>query len=227
MSTELLRLRAQDLLENPTNRVPVALCLDASLSMQGDPMRELNGGVAAFFAALNDDPIAAASAEVAVVAFSEAAATIVDFQSLERTEPPTLETTGGMTNLGAGVSRCLDLLEARKAEYRRGGVDYFQPWLVVMTDGYPNVGDYDGPAAEVRRLEAEGKLTVFPIGIGADAGLDELAKLSGKKPPLKLKGLDFGAFFQWLSQSVVRVSQSRPGEKVTIDLDGLKGWAEL
>ena len=37
-------LRRKDLVENPTARVPVCLCLDVSGSMSGDPINELNCG---------------------------------------------------------------------------------------------------------------------------------------------------------------------------------------
>ena len=49
MSRDLMIVRTEDLLLNPTNRVPIALCLDASGSMSGQPMQELNQGVRLFF----------------------------------------------------------------------------------------------------------------------------------------------------------------------------------
>lgn len=41
----------------------------------------------------------------------------------------------GMTCMGEGLSLALDLLEKRKAKYKATGVDYYQPILVVMSDG--------------------------------------------------------------------------------------------
>ena len=43
MNNDLLRM--EDLVNNPTARVPVCLCLDVSGSMDGEPIRELNDGV--------------------------------------------------------------------------------------------------------------------------------------------------------------------------------------
>ena len=54
-----------------------------------------------------------------------------------------------------------------------------------------------------------------------------LARFSPGRPPLKLKGLNFREFFTWLSKSVSKVSQSTPGDVVPLDVEGLKGWAEL
>ena len=44
-------------------------------------------------------------------------------------------------------------------------------------------------------------------------------------PPIKLKGLKFSEFFQWLSQSVSTVSDSMPGDK--IQLPPREGWDAL
>jgi len=228
MSRDLMVVRTEDLLLNPTNRVPIALCLDASGSMSGQPMNELNEGVRLFFEALHADPIAKASAEVAIVAFSDQAETVLDFQGLSGiTSPPELICTGGLTNLGGGVSLALDCLETRKQEYQKAGVDYFQPWLVLMTDGQPTTTEHTQAGPRSCNLEDQGKLVVFPIGIGAAADMATLAMFSKKRSPLRLSGLNFRQFFEWLSKSVVRVSQSRPGEKVSLDLEGIKGWADL
>ena len=40
--------------------------------------------------------------------------------------------------MGEAINLALDMLESRKSEYSDSGVDYYQPWLVVMTDGQPN-----------------------------------------------------------------------------------------
>ena len=71
------------------------------------------------------------------------------------------------------------------------------------------------------------KLTVFPIGIGDESDMSTLNSFSPKRPALRLQGLKFREFFSWLSQSVSRVSQSMPGESVKLDIEGIRGWAEL
>lgn len=81
---DLMVIRTEDLLHNPTNRVPIVLCLDVSYSMSGQPITELNEGVRQFFQALKNDPIASVSAEVAIIAFHDGPELILDFQALER-----------------------------------------------------------------------------------------------------------------------------------------------
>ena len=221
-------LRVKDLVENPTTRLPVCLCLDVSNSMEGDPVNELNEGIGLFFYELKKDEIAFYSAEVAVVTFGGFdAECLLDFANLERVpKPPKLEAVG-MTPMGEGVNLALDLLEKRLNEYREKGVDYFQPWLVLMSDGSPNGDETELERAiqRVSELEHSKKLTVITIGIGKDADMEVLAKFSSDKSPLKLKGLKFKDFFSWLSRSVSAISQSMAGENV--ELEPTSDWGSL
>lgn len=218
-------LRQEDLVENPTARVPICLVLDVSSSMDGEPIRELNEGVRLFFDAIRSDDVAQYAAEICIVTFGDAVTKKLDFMSVERQEVPTLYASG-MTPMGEGVSLALDLLEARKGDYKRAGVDYYQPWMVVMTDGAPT-DDISAAATRIRSLVAEKKLTVFPIAIGEAANLNTLATLSPTRPPLRLQGLNFREFFTWLSRSVSRVSQSTPGESVELDVAGIQAWGKV
>jgi uncharacterized protein YegL len=218
-------LRQADLIENPTARVPICLVLDVSGSMEGEPIRELNEGVRLFFDAIRLDEVAQYAAEICIVTFGDVVAKQLDFMSIELQQVPTLHASGA-TPMGEGVSLALDLLQARKEDYKRAGVDYFQPWMVVMTDGVPT-DDISDAATRIRELFTEKKLTVFSIAIGAAANVQTLARLSPARPPLRLHGLNFREFFTWLSQSVSRVSQSTPGESVKLDKDGIDKWGTV
>lgn len=229
------------LVENPTPRVPICLCLDRSPSMSGRaewgapkgtigvPINELNEGVKIFFNSIKDDEIAKYSAEISIVVFSGTSEKILDFDYIENIDIPEieLETTYGGTSIGSAVEEAIKSLEKRKEEYKNVGVDYYQPWLVLMTDGEPTDDTHIGISKKVRQMVKENKLTVFPIGIGDGADMKTLEMFSPNRPPLKLKGLNFKDFFVWLSQSVSKVSQSNPGEKVELDTEKLKGWAEI
>ncbi len=225
-----LLVRLEDLVNNPTARVPVCLCLDTSGSMDGQPINELNEGVRLFYEAIKEDETALYSAEISIVTFGgNNAECIADFASLELQPNAPKLLASGMTPMGEAVNMALDLLERRKDEYKDRGVDYYQPWLVLMTDGEPN-GDKSELSRAINRtveLVNQKKLTVFPIGIGAYADMNVLEQFSPKRPPLKLQGLKFREFFAWLSKSVSKTSQSTPGESVKLDVEGIKGWGEL
>ena len=189
------------------------------------PIDELNMGLQEFYRALDEDEIARWSAEIAIITFGGQARLVSDFAPLEHQQAPTL-TVEGETPMGAAIEMALDALENRKREYSNAGVDYYQPWLVLMTDGAPT-DTITQAARRSSQMVNAGKLVVFPIGIGQDADMNTLGHFSPKRPPLRLKGLRFREFFLWLSQSVSRTSQSIPGETVKLDTDGIAGWGEL
>ncbi len=250
-------MRINDLVENPTARIPVCLCLDTSGSMtrvvSGETQKtgetvfrdgklwnvvtggtsaieDLVEGVRIFYDEIRKDDVARYSAEICVVTFGgQRAEIITDFDSIERQpEIPSLM-AAGETPMGEAVNLALDCLEIRKNEYKDKGVDYYQPWLVLMTDGEANGSEEELERAIARTCELvqARKLTVFPIGFGPEAGMRTLARFSPTRPPIKVKDAKFNEFFQWLSQSVSRTSQSMPGEKVELDMEKVRSWGEL
>lgn len=248
-------LRIEDLENNPTPRVPICLCLDTSGSMsavEGDcvptgetvfrdgrtwnvvtggtsRISELQKGIEVFYDAIRKDEIAVYSAEICIVTFDSKATKVMDFANVGRQgDVPDLIASGD-TAMGEGINLALDLLERRKKEYRDKGVDYYQPWLVLMTDGEPN-GDpceLDRAINRTVKMVNDKKLTVFPIGIGSSADMETLNRFSPKRSALKLKELRFKDFFAWLSKSVSKTSQSTPGETVKLDIDAISGWSDL
>ena len=245
----LALLRVEDLVNNPTPRVPICLCLDTSGSMgrtvggtrTGEKVfsdghewnvvtggtsciSEMQRGIEQFYKAIREDETAMYSAEIAIVTFDDKVTCVEDFANIDRQEELPKLTAQGNTDIGEGVNLALDLLEKRKAEYKEKGVDYFQPWLVLMTDGEPN-GDKEALIRAINRTRDyvnSNKLTVFPIGIGGSVDLDTLNQFSPKRQALQLQGLQFQDFFSWLSQSVVQTSKSYPGEDITLDIDRLR-----
>ncbi|MBE8951672.1 MAG: VWA domain-containing protein [Quinella sp. 1Q7] len=197
-------------------------------------LQEMIEGVNLFYDNLLEDDVARYAAEICVVTFGDNAELIMDFANLDRQEEERQQKISalkakGETAMGEAVNMALDCLEARKQEYKDAGVDYYQPWLVLMTDGEPNgsESELNRAIARTNDLASHRKLTIFPIGIGDEADMQCLKKFSPRRPPLKLKGMNFKEFFEWLSASVSRTSQSMPGDVVKLDLDGIKTWGEL
>lgn len=214
MTQDLMILRQKDLITNPTTRLPVCLCLDTSGSMSGDPISELNKGVKYFFDAIKDDEVARYSVELSIVAFDTNAVKILDFTSIDRQNAPTL-IASGVTAMGQGVELALNLLEERKSEYSSKGIDYYQPWLVLMTGGSPT-DNISNAVIRVQALASNKKLTVFAVAIGNNANKNVLSQFSTMKDNMILKVTSaeyFREFFEWLSQSAAIASQSIPGDK--------------
>lgn len=199
--------------DNRDPRVACALLLDTSHSMgtpDPRPIQALNDGYNALREALIEDPLARKRTEVAVITFGGSEQLAVPFTEGRDLEPATFSAGGG-TPLGAALDLGLDQIVARKKTYKDAGLEYFRPWLFVITDGAPTDGPrFEAAAARVRDVEAKKGVAVFAVGVeGAD--MSTLAKLSDTRQPLKLDGLKFVELFQWLSASMSVVSQSSPG----------------
>ncbi len=138
------------LANNPTKRVPVCLCLDISVSMDGEPIEQLNKGIELFYEAINNNEQAKQAVEVCIVTFGETVRVDQDFKDIDDELPPRFS-AGGVTPMGEAVNRAMDLLEDRKREYKENGIEYFQPWLVLITDGAPT-DDYEQAAQRTSDL---------------------------------------------------------------------------
>ena len=212
-----------DLIDNPTPRCPVALVLDTSGSMYGQPIEQLNAGIQLFIDEVKRDDLARWSVDLAVYTAGGSADCIQSFIGVEQIAGfSPLDASGG-TPLGQATRMALDDLEARKKSYRDAGVPYYQPWLVLISDGAPDYGWQDA-AHRASALSAQRKLVSLPIGVqGAD--LDVLSQFSSK-PAVALDGLKFRELFQWLSASMARVSASTSSD-ASVQLPSMDSWGSV
>ena len=210
-----------EFVENPENRCPVILLLDTSTSMAGQPIQELNRGVGVFKADIQRDTKAGLSVEVAIVGFGPVRL-IQDFTTMAEFTPPHLE-ADGYTPLGEAIDYAIDLLETRKAVYKENGIQYYRPWIFVITDGAPT-DDWQNAAQRVRLGERDRKFCFFAVGVeGADMStLKQIAP--PERPPVLLNGLDFQPLFVWLSTSMKRVSSGKVGEMLALPP---VGWGQI
>lgn len=213
-----------NLVDVPFTRVPVCLALDTSGSMAGEKIKELNKGIKTFYNAVMSCEEAKFAVDLSIVSFGKGGVnTILDFDMITNQTLPELQ-ANDLTPLGEGIKTALKNLDNRKKEYKQNGNDYYQPWLVIMTDGWPT-DEYKEVTFESSKRVLEGKLSVFPIAIG-EADTDVIEEFSPKRKCLRLKGLNFVEFFEWLSKSVISLSQSSSEEELQLD-QSISTWAKL
>jgi uncharacterized protein YegL len=207
---------AVEFAENPEPRCPCVLLLDTSGSMQGTPIDALNGGLRTFQEDLIKNSLASRRVEIAIVAFNSDVKVVQEFVTPDSFELQTL-TAQGLTHIGAGIHRALDMVQARKALYRANGVAYYRPWIFMITDGEPQ-GEPEQIVEQVKQRiredEANKRVAFFPVGV-ENANMTRLSEIS-VRTPLKLKGLNFTEMFLWLSASMNAVSHSRLDEQVAL-----------
>jgi len=212
-----------EFVDNPEPRCPVLLLLDTSYSMTGAPISELNQGISAFNQSVRQDITATLRVEVALITFGGSVRLLQDFITIDEFVPQTF-TARGNTLMGEAIVYALDLLEDRKSTYRSNGIQYYQPWVVLITDGAPT-DDWQQAAQRVRQSENDKKISFFAIAVqGAD--INTLKQISPvNRPPMLLNGLNFKDMFIWLSQSMARVSSGKVGGGMT-DLPPI-GWGQI
>lgn len=208
-----------DFATNPEPRCPCVLLLDTSGSMRGNPIAELNSGLLEFKNALAQDELAQKRVEVAIVGFGPVVVH-TEFTEAQYFTPPTLEASGD-TPMGAAIVKALEMVRARKDEYRANGISFYRPWVFLITDGAPT-DDWHAAAAQIREGEASKSFSFFAVGI-ENADISVLKQIAVREP-LKLQGLKFRELFVWLSNSMKAVSQSVLGSKVSISPPG---WNEV
>jgi uncharacterized protein YegL len=206
--------------DNPEARCPCVLLLDTSGSMDGAPITALNDGLRIFRDDICKDSLASRRVEVAVVTFDSAVTVVQDFVTADQFQPPIL-TAQGSTVMGTGIHKALDLIQARKSQYKAGGVLYYRPWVFMITDGEPQGEPYDivvQAAHRVHEDEERKRVAFFAVGV-ENANMARLADIV-VRTPVKLRGLNFAEMFVWLSRSAQAVSHSATDDQVALPPPG-------
>ena len=232
----MTEINASDFGNSTKRRLPICFCLDTSGSMQGDPIKQLNMGLQNFMSSIKANDDTRSATDIAIITFGSSVDIVLPFGRISKDKRlPDIQASTSLTPIGEGVLTALELLNARKLGYRELGIKYFQPWIVVITDGAPMgpnaMANYKAAVAACNELERNDKLVVFNIGVGNAVDYDLLKQLSVKRPePISVASAEFGKLFEFLgssSSSVVssgmsddalyNISTEPEGESVDVD----------
>ncbi len=229
-------INASDFGNSTKRRLPICFCLDTSGSMQGDPIKQLNMGLQNFLSSIKANDDTRSATDISIITFGSSVDIVLPFGKIAKDKGlPEIQASTSLTPIGEGVLTALELLDARKRGYRELGIKYFQPWIVVITDGAPMgpnaMANYKAAVEACNELERNDKLVVFNIGVGNAVDYDLLKQLSIKRPePISVASAEFGKLFEFLgssSSSVVssgmnddalyNISTEPEGESVDVD----------
>lgn len=222
-----------DLENDGSKRLPICFCLDTSGSMRANQsenrhltgeiryvdgrkrrvviggisaLSELKRGLCHFFRKVRENPIASSAAEICIVTFDDYAKTIVDFCRLKHINDDIVEDldTRDNTFIGKGLELSLDNISDCIERYREHGIDFYPPWLVVMSDGIPSDSKYeiDLITQRIADMCKSVNLVVIPIAIGNDANKKSLSKIAQGKPPETIYNVNFEELFNGINQSL-------------------------
>jgi len=209
-----MNLTLEKLAENPSPRIPIIMILDNSSSMSRDfKISKLNHEVKKLVDTFRQDELMAYSVELGIVGFKFNNKTkitngikVVDFDNLLDQQIPNLKPFG-KTPLGESVELGLDMLEDRKKLYKQAGIQYYQPIMIILTDG-ESTDCINRATKRTKSLISTKKLSVYPIGIGNDINLKELQRFVFKPLAKHISVEDLPRLFQWIGESVSKITES-------------------
>lgn len=185
-------------------RLPVYLLLDCSSSMTGQPIEQVRQGLRALLDDLSTEPMAVETVYLSVITFNSTAQQVIPLTELMQFKEPQIQASGA-TALGAALQLLTDCLakEVRKNTLNQKGD--WKPLVFLMTDGMPT--DAWETAADILKQQKIANLIAFAAGPGADVNnlkrTTDIVLKSDELSPGALK-----AFFQWMSQSILRTGKS-------------------
>ena len=202
-----------EIMNSGEKHIACVLLVDTSGSMTSqNAIQELNKGLMEFGKALQSDSKAYGCADVCVISFDSTVKEVVPFCPAASFQPPQLQ-AGGLTALNEAIITGLDAIEMRKQEYKDIGVDYWRPWIFLLTDGIPTDDQYFNAARDrLRDALDRKKINFFPMGIGPGANIEYLRQYTkdGSGMVLKASMENFREAFVWLSSSMSVISNSDP-----------------
>ena len=217
---------------NKAKRVPICFCIDTSDSMgvivdgfenvrsTGEKvftdqreyeiveggislMDKIHEGLKNFYDAILDDDMACDSCESAIVTFNDRAKLYEGFSSVEEKSVPNFSSLiGGNTNVSPAIRMALDLLAKQKEFYKNNKISYFQPWLVLFTDGLPT-DDVTAIKRELMQMQDDDKLSIYTMALSDDPELLNALRGFSKKQPIRCADpKEIQRFFDFLAKSV-------------------------
>ena len=213
-----------DYVNNPNQRTPCVLILDASYSMSmaqksgKRPIDALNDGLKSLEIELKKDPSALTRVQLSIISVGgkkNDASILMEWTDVVNFEAFNLVPEGN-TPLAEGLILGLKTLEEAKKNLSNAGISYTRPWMMVISDGEPTSDDvlWNKAIAECNKAQSERKVEIFSIAVEG-ASIEKLTQVS-TRPVNTLDGLKFNELFVWLSKSLSAASKSRPGDNLNL-----------
>ena len=197
---------------NPSeHHMALVFLLDTSGSMGGAPIAALNEGLNRFKAEVCQNAQTRDILDVAIIDFNSTYRIAQEFVPVEYMDEVCL-TASGTTKMSPAIRAALEMVNERSRFYRRSGTEPYKPWIILISDGAPDADDdITVVAKEISEMESAGKVSFRSLGVQGYDPKTLHTLCDGKV--LKLDGIDFSSFFDWVNKSMRSVSQSSPGEK--------------
>lgn len=202
-------------------RLPIYFLIDVSESMVGEPIQQVEEGLATIIQALKTDPNAIETVWISIIVFAGKPKTIVPLQEIINFYPPKFPIGSG-TSLSKGLGHLM--FELRKNIVKTTAVQKgdWKPIVFLFTDGVPT--DDSKTAISEWKQNWQRTANMVAISFGEETDSHLLSELT--ENVLHFKNTDASAykeFFKWVTDSIKTSSVSVENNSSGFELAKLDG----
>ncbi|MBK5720881.1 VWA domain-containing protein [Dysgonomonas sp. Marseille-P4677] len=196
-------------------RLPIYFLIDVSESMVGEPIEQVQNGIATIIKELRTDPYALETVYISIIVFAGKAKEIVHLTELYNFYPPKIPIGGG-TSIGTALNFLMDNLDRSIKKTTLDEKGDWKPIIFLFTDGNPTDRYEYSFDRWNNKYRNSTNLVAVTLGQGTDTNI--LKRITDNV--LQLKNTDsesFKAFFKWITASI-KTSSISVSEMHTDDL---------
>ncbi|MEO6549673.1 MAG: TerY-C metal binding domain-containing protein [Ferruginibacter sp.] len=204
-----------------SRRLPIYFLVDISESMVGEPVQQVEEGIATIIQALKTDPYAIETAWISIIVFAGQAKTLVPLQEIINFYPPRFPIGSG-TSLSKGLGHLMYEMRRNlvKTTYEQKGD--WKPIVFLFTDGVPT--DDTRAAIEEWKTSLQRSTNMVAISFGNETDAQMLSQLTDNVISFKnADGNDYKKFFKWVTDSIKTNSVSVENNSTSFELAKLDG----
>ncbi|PUZ26696.1 Uncharacterized conserved protein YegL, contains vWA domain of TerY type [Chitinophaga costaii] len=181
-------------------KLPIYFLIDVSESMVGEPVQQVEEGIAHIIKALKQDPYALETVYISVLVFAGQARTLVPLQELIQFYPPRLPIGGG-TSLSKGLGHLMYELRKNTVCTTPTQKGDWKPIIYLFTDGVPT--DESKTAIAEWQQQWARKANLVAIAFGQETDLQVLQQLTENVFLFKnTSPKQYTDFFAWVTASI-------------------------
>ena len=203
-------------------RLPIYFLIDTSESMVGEPIQQVEDGLATIIQTLKTDPNAIETVWISIIAFAGQAKTIVPLQEIINFYPPKFPIGSG-TSLSKGLGHLMFEFSKNIVRTTAEQKGDWKPIVFLFTDGVPT--DDTKSVIKEWKLKWGKSSNLIAVSFGEEADIQVLSELTEHVMHFKnSEASDYAQFFKWVTDSIktssVSVEQNSSGfELAKIDND--------
>jgi uncharacterized protein YegL len=202
-------------------RLPIYFLIDISESMVGEPIQQVEEGLATIIQALKTDPHALETVYVSIIVFAGQPKTLVPLQEIVSFYPPKFPIGSG-TSLSKGLGHLMYELRNNivKTTYEVKGD--WKPIVFLFTDGVPT----DDTQAAINEWKNNWQRTanLIAVSFGSETDIKLLGELTENVLHFKNTNVQsYKEFFKWVTDSIKTSSISVENNSSGFELAKLDG----